>query len=170
MTTKELYLKTIFCCMACDGDIATEEVTLVKNISSENKMVEDIDVEQLLNQWIADINKNGALFLKKYLKELAEQELSPEEQLMIVDYALQTIEADNRIEYSEVKFFKKIRSRLSISDEDILKAHPDKEDFLLPDINVEEDPMWTDIHLSTISLEQMPLSSNQAFISSGRGK
>ena len=26
MTKEELYLKTIFCCIACDGDIATEEV------------------------------------------------------------------------------------------------------------------------------------------------
>ena len=26
MTKEELYLKTIFCCIACDGDVATEEV------------------------------------------------------------------------------------------------------------------------------------------------
>lgn len=55
---------------------------------------------------------------------------------------LKAIEADNRIEYSEVKFFKKIRSRLSISDEAILGEHPDKEDFLLPDLKVDELPVW----------------------------
>lgn len=41
-----------------------------------------------------------------------------------------------------VKFFKKIRSRLSVSDEAILAEHPDKEDFLLPDINIAEAPQW----------------------------
>ena len=30
MTKEELYLKTIFCCIACDGDIATEEVGMVR--------------------------------------------------------------------------------------------------------------------------------------------
>ena len=33
MTKEELYLKTIFCCIACDGDIATEEVDMVKDSS-----------------------------------------------------------------------------------------------------------------------------------------
>lgn len=40
-----------------------------------------------------------------------------------------------------VKFFKK-RSRLTVSDEAILAEHPDKEDFLLPDINIAEAPQW----------------------------
>lgn len=30
MTKEELYLKTVFCCIACDGDIATEEVDWLK--------------------------------------------------------------------------------------------------------------------------------------------
>ena len=30
MTKEELYLKTIFCCIACDGNIATEEVDMVE--------------------------------------------------------------------------------------------------------------------------------------------
>ncbi len=34
MTTQELYLKTIFCCMACDGDIANEEVAMVREMTS----------------------------------------------------------------------------------------------------------------------------------------
>ena len=31
MTKEELYLKTIFCCIACDGDVATEEVDIVRD-------------------------------------------------------------------------------------------------------------------------------------------
>jgi len=61
---------------------------------------------------------------------------------LLVSLAFNAIEADNRIEYSEVKFFKKIRSRLSISDETILGKFPNKEDFLLPDLKVTELPMW----------------------------
>lgn len=141
MTTNELYLKTVFSCIACDCDIAPEEVDLVRNLS---KAIKDLDVEALLNKWIEEINSKGASFLRSYLSDLADSELTEDEQLKIINLAIKAIEADNRIEYSEVKFFKKIRFRLSISDEAILAVHPDKEDFLLPDINVAEDPIWDD--------------------------
>lgn len=79
--------------------------------------------------------------------------LNETEQLLLVSLAIKAIEADNRIEYAEVKFFKKIRSRLSVSDEAILAEHPDKEDFLLPDISIAEAPQWDDnIHFSQITI------------------
>lgn len=144
MTTKELYLKTLFSCIACDGDIAKEEVELLQNLVSEDKLFHEVDVKTLLDKWISDINEDGTTFLNSYLEDLANSKLSEQEQLTIVDLAIKAIEADNRIEYSEVKFFKKIRSRLSISDEAILKEHPDKEDFLLPDITTTSVPVWDD--------------------------
>ena len=154
MNTQELYLKTIFCCMACDGDIANGEVALVHDITSKQDVFDGMDVNAVINGYVASINANGALFLKQYLKELSSQELSNEEQKMIVDFALQTIFADNRIEYSEVKFFKKIRSRLSITDEEILANHPDVEDFLLPDINVAEGPIWENVVFDNINFAE----------------
>ena len=151
MNTQELYIKTIFCCMACDGDIANEEVALVHNITSKQNIFDGMDVNAITNGYVASINDNGALFLKQYLNELSSQELSNNEQKTIVDFALKTIFADNRIEYSEVKFFKKIRSRLSLTDEEILDNHPDVEDFLLPDINVAEDPVWENVVFEIIN-------------------
>lgn len=156
MNTKELYLKTIFCCIACDGDIANEEVDLIRNMASTSNTFDDLEVEELLNEWIAEINENGARFLQSYLSDLGEAKLTNQEQLMIADLAIQSIEADNRIEYSEVKFFKKIRSRLSIGDEAILKEHPDKEDLLLPDIQTNDKLDWdADTHFSKISLKDI---------------
>ena len=79
--------------------------------------------------------------------------MSEREQLLLVSLAIKAIEADNRIEYAEVKFFKKIRSRLTISNEAILAEHPNKEDFLLPDINMTEIPQWDNsTHFSQISI------------------
>jgi len=154
MELQELYLKTVFSCMACDGDIAPEEVNLVKKLASETELFGQLDVESKINSYVAAINKDGRAFLKSYLNDVVEAELSAEEQMNIVDLAFKTIMADNVIEYAEVKFFKKIRARLSLSDEAILERHPDKEDFLLPDINVVEDPEWSDIQFATISLAE----------------
>ena len=139
MDKAELYLKTIFCCMACDGEIAKEEIEMVKNVSSKNDIFSSLNVESLINQWIVALNENGADFLRSFLNELSLEDLTSKEQMLIIDFALKTIEADNCIEYSEVKFFKKIRDRLSINDEDILQCYPDKEDFLLADVKISEE-------------------------------
>lgn len=153
MEVKELKLKTVFCCMSCDGDIAKEEIEMVKKMVTETSLFEGMDTETLLNTYISEINENGVSFLNKHLNELANAQLTESEQLEIVDLAIKTIEADNRIEYSEVKFFKKIRKRLTLTDEQILAQHPDKEDFLLPDINVMEDPEWENATFANISLK-----------------
>ena len=142
MTKKELYLKTVFCCIACDGDIAKEEIRLIRELGTKDKLFNDMDTERYINAWINEINKRGSMFLQNYLNEIATEDLNEKEQLLLVSLAFNAIEADNRIEYSEVKFFKKIRSRLSISDETILGKFPNKEDFLLPDLKVAELPMW----------------------------
>lgn len=144
MTKQELYLKTMFCCMACDGNIAQEEIKVVKDFAMRTLIFEGLDVENMLNAYVSAINQGGALFLRRYLNELSKEELISTEELQIINLSIKMIEADNRIEYSEVKFFKKIRSRLSISDEQILAQHPDKEDFLLPDIDVMEEPVWNE--------------------------
>ena len=142
MEKAELYLKTIFCCVACDGEIAKEEIAMIKDLTSGNDIFSELDTEQLINRWIAAINDDGAAFLKNFLNELSAESLSIDEQLLIIGFALEAIEADNCIEYSEIKFFKKIRARLPVSDEEILKLYPEKEDFLLPDLNAGELPEW----------------------------
>lgn len=153
MTKEELYLKTVFCCIACDGDIAAEEVDMVREMCAKDNLFHSIDSEKFLNLWIAEINEQGSMFLQSYLKELKSVDLSEKEQLFLVSLAIKAIEADNRIEYAEVKFFKKIRLRLTISDEAILTEHPDKDAFLLPDISIAEIPQWdNNTHFSQISI------------------
>ncbi|MCD8291865.1 MAG: TerB family tellurite resistance protein [Prevotella sp.] len=145
MDRKELYLKTMFCCMSCDGEIAQIEVERIKSMASQTDFFNGMDIEAILNEYVSSINKDGILFLKRYLSYLSETNLTQEEEMGIVDLSFKIIESDNIIKYSEVKFFKKIRARLSISDEQIFAKYPEKEDFLLPDIQVNEDPKWDNV-------------------------
>lgn len=139
MKTNELFLKTAFCCMACDGEIAKEEVNLVKRIAEQTELFADLDVEKDLNTYIEQINAQGKAFLSDYIKEVGEANLTTDDELELVKIAIQTIEADENIEYSEVSFFKRIRAKLNISDDKILAELPDKEDYLMPDIIVPDD-------------------------------
>ena len=134
----ELYLKTAFCCMACDGDIADEEVQLFKDYITTSSLFDNLEVEKLLNEYISSINDIGISFMNAFLKELQSEELTTEEEIQILKIAINMIEVDNEILYSEVKFFKRILACFDISDEVIEKEFTDKEDYFLPDIAQQE--------------------------------
>ena len=153
MERNEIYLKTAFCCMACDGDIANEEVLILKKyISNHSKEFDGVNVDSLLNSYVEGINTMGERFLKNYLAEIAECNLSEEEQLNVISLAINIIEADEKIEYSEIAFFKKIRLKLSISDDQILSRLPGKEDYLLPDI-IDDSPFeWMPVSFGNITI------------------
>jgi len=136
MEQNELLLRTAFACMSCDGDIAAEEVDLIKQMASEKHLFGDIEIDEELDKLVNEINAKGKGFLKQYLVSLAEQNLSEEQELNVADVAVQTIRSDNKIEYSEIKFFKVLRSNLKlVSDETLLeRIEGIDENYLAQDI------------------------------------
>ena len=139
MEQNELLLRTAFACMSCDGDIAAEEVDLIKQMASEKHLFGDIDINTELDKLVNEINIKGKGFLKQYLVSLAEQNLSEEQELNVANVAVQTIRSDNKIEYSEIKFFKVLRSNLKVvSDETLLgKIEGIDENYLAQDIRAD---------------------------------
>ena len=129
-----LLLKTGFSCMACDGHVDDREVELIHILSQQKRMFGDLDTKVELEKLVDSINSQGTGFLKDYLKELSQAHLSKQEQLKVISTSIGTIEADEKIEYSEIKFFKILRSKLDISDEEILKEYPEFEEYLEEDI------------------------------------
>lgn len=120
--------------MACDGNIAEEEVQLIRDYIKESLVFQGLDVEKLLNDYIKEMNSTGISFLNSYLSEIKAIDMTETEELQLVKIAIQMIEADKKVLYSEIKFFKRIRKCLSVSDEVLYRSFPDKEDFFLPDI------------------------------------
>lgn len=139
MEQSELLLRTAFACMSCDGDIATEEVDMIKQMSKEKHLFGDIDIDVKLDELVEEINKKGKGFLKEFLVNLADQALSDEQELKVADVAVQTIRSDNKIEYSEIKFFKVLRSNLKlVSDETLLeRIEGIDENYLAQDIRAD---------------------------------
>lgn len=166
MEQNELLLRTAFACMSCDGDIVTEEVDLIKQMSKEKHLFGDIDIDKELNELVNEINVKGKGFLKQYLVNLAEQTLSEEQELNVADVAVQTIRSDNKIEYSEIKFFKILRSNLKIvSDEMLLeKIEGIDENYLAQDIRADYLQLYDDyfntIELPTFNIEVSILNNN----------
>lgn len=143
----ELLLQTAFSCMASDGDIDPSEVKLIMALEQNEQLFGFENIENELNRLVQDINKDGYAFLRKYLVSLSQASLTEEQQIEIVKTSVKTIKADNDEKYSEIKFFKIIRSKLSVADETLLAALPEFE-------NLEEDYLQKDI-ISESYLEKL---------------
>lgn len=164
MNTGELYLKTAFACMACDGEIANEELELVKHFATSSTLFEGLEIEKQLNEYVAEINDQGLSFLAGYINNIVNAQLTEQQELDLAKIAIKMIEADKKIEYSEISFFKQIRSKLNVSDEKLLDLFQDEtlfekfpevepEDLLLPDIKEAVD--WgLNIAFQNIALNQ----------------
>jgi len=130
----KLLLKTAFSCMACDGNIDKSEIQLIKKLHNENKTFGEININSELDLMLEDINKDSHQYMKDYFNDLTSAQLSESNELSLIEVAIETIKADEKIEYSEIKFFKVIRSKLSIDNDSILEKHPDFDDYLEEDI------------------------------------
>lgn len=137
ITFDKLLLKTAFCCMASDGNIDKKEVELIKKMCEQSALFKDFDFSKEINILFAKINERGTEFIQYYFDLLNNSNLSEKEELIIIDFAINTINADEVVEYSEVKFFKAIRKCLNITDDSILDVYPDLEIYLEEDIDTE---------------------------------
>lgn len=133
----KLLLKTAFCCMASDGNIDKREITLIKSMCEKSRLFKDFNFQEEINSLVSKINTRGKEFISYYFELLGKSTLTEQEELTLIDFAIQTIKADEQIEYSEIKFFKNIRHRLKVSDNNILAVFPDIEQFLEEDIVTE---------------------------------
>lgn len=137
ITFDRLLLKTAFCCMASDGNIDKREIAILQSLCEYSDLFKNFDFQGEINNLIGRINTEGKQFIKHYFDLLNNANLTENEELTLIDFAIKTISADEQVEYSEIKFFKNIRHRLKISDENILSAYPDIEQFLEEDIITE---------------------------------
>ena len=140
--------------MACDGEIANEELELVKHFATSSTLFEGLEIEKQLNEYVAEINVQGLSFLAGYINSIVNAQLTEQQELDLAKIAIKMIEADKKIDYSEISFFKRIRSKLRVSDDKLLEIFKDEtlfdkfpevqpEDFLLPDIIVDDDVNWS---------------------------
>lgn len=134
ITFDKLLLQTAFCCMASDGNIDQREVSIIKSMCKKSEFFHNINFQDEINKLITDLNTTGKVFIQHYFDLLKSAGLSEQEELTLIDFAVQTINADEKIEYSEIKFFKNIRYRLNVSDETILAKFPELEQYLEEDI------------------------------------
>jgi uncharacterized tellurite resistance protein B-like protein len=147
----KLLLKTAFCCAASNGTIEPQEITKIKELCEKSILFKDFDFQVEINLLVNKINTRGKEFISYYFDLIKNSTLTEQEELTLIDFAIQTIRADNETDYAEIKFFKNIRHRLKISDENILAVFPDIEQFL-------EEDIITDSFLDKITIQYLEIA------------
>ena len=151
----KLLLNTVFCCMASDGKIDEKEIAQIKEMNENSELFKSLNFLDEINLLISKINLQGKDFIKYYFDLLDNSTLSEEEEFLLIDLAIKTIHSDGIDEYSEITFFKNIRHRLKLSDDKILKIHPEVEYWLEDDIKTESFiKNLTDKYLDSADLPQ----------------
>ncbi len=130
----QLLRLTAFSCMISDSHIDAREIEQLRKLYTEFDLLKNIDFEKEYNYYIERLNSEGVSFIISFFSQLESADFTQEEMVRILDVALRTIIADEKIEYKEIRFFKNIRHRLPISDEAILNSMPGIESYLEQDI------------------------------------
>lgn len=142
--------------MAADGNLDEREITLIKSMCEKSPLFAKFNIKEEINLLVSKINSGGKAFIQYYFDLLKEAKLTEQEELTLIDFAIQTINADEQIDYTEIKLFKNIRHRLNVSDETILVRFPDIELYL-------EDDIITDGYLDKITYHFFEISELPQF-------
>lgn len=164
----DIYLKTAFAFMACDGEIVKEEIDLIKRFYDEGMFDTTTNVDECLNNLIRLLNDEGSTFLQEYLDEVQQAQLDQHSALRLLRIAVDTIYADKDVKYSEVRFFRALRKRLSVlDDETILTQLNQVENYWLKsevpseDIDAIEDDFFNNIDLPKFDIKHIQSKSQE---------
>ncbi len=120
--------------MACDGDIAEEEIAEIKNIVANEIYFMGFEFERALKEYIDLITLDFDSAMHNYLQEISANNLKESQEILLVEVVLRVILADQKVEESELKFLHRIKSKLKIEEEALMMKFPQQINYLI-DVN-----------------------------------
>ena len=128
---KTFLFKSAVMAMACDGDIAEEEINEIKNIVANEIYFMGYDFEEPLKSNIENIKVNGKNAINQYLQEIVTNDLNEHQEILLVEVLLRMIQADTKVEESELKFLQMAKSKLKTDEQTLIVKFPHQIDYLM---------------------------------------
>jgi uncharacterized tellurite resistance protein B-like protein len=128
---QNLLLKSAISVMACDGSIDDSEIAEIRNMAENEIYFMGFDFEESFDKNLNYIKQNGKKAINEYLDELSDHDLNSKQELLLIEVLIRTIESDNKIEDSEIKFLQMVKSKLSVSEETIITQFPQQMKYLI---------------------------------------
>ena len=151
----DLLIKTALVCMFSDGIADHAEMEKISQYIDSGGG-DSIDARRKKMIDYADNYKSDKdSFIKTYFHELMAEELSTTEQCLIIRCALDIIQADDSVDYSEIVLFKLIRAHLNILDSDLERYVPQSIEYLARDVSKKSISDRVIEYISSISCENI---------------
>ncbi len=128
----ETLLEIAFASMICDGDIAPEEEQYLRDIEKGDFYLKDFDMSEKLDKLNSDWELHGLNLCERILNSTYKLDLSEDQKIVIMDFAIGILRADNIIQQAEIEFINTLMQNIKISADivemrygnwAILKAH-----------------------------------------------
>lgn len=128
---QKFLLKSAISVMACDGSIEDSEIAEIRNMAENEIYFMGFDIEKPFEDILRYIKDNGKNAINEYLNELNQHDLNSKQELLLIEVLTRTIESDNKIEDSEIKFLQMVKSKLKVSEETIITQFPQQMKYLI---------------------------------------
>jgi len=154
----DLLIKTALVCMFSDGIADPAEIKKMSQFIDADDTTSVEARRKKMIDYADNYKADKDSFLKTYFHELKVEELSVSEQCQIIRCAIEVIQADESIDYSEIVLFKLIRDHLTVSDSDLVKYVPQSTDYLVRDLSKRSITDRVKEYISSISCENLTFS------------
>lgn len=114
---QKLLLETVICSIACDGDIDDREIAELHKMIDNAPYFKGLKVDDFLDDMLQSVKSDGRAFLRNYFDQLKKSELSPLQELLVLEVVLRIIHADERLDNNEITFLKLVRSNFNVHSE-----------------------------------------------------
>ena len=131
---KSFLFKTAVMAMACDGEIADEEIEEIKNIVANEIYFMGYDFDNPLKSNLENIRVNGKNAINQYLQEIAANDLNEQQEILLIEVVLRMILADAKVEESELMFLQMVKSKLKTDEQTMIVKFPEQISYLM-DLN-----------------------------------
>lgn len=106
-------------------------------ICGNSPILQNFSFREEIDFLVSNISNFDKKLNSDYLNLLGKPILTENEELVLLDFAFRTIKEDVQLEYSAIRFFKKIIKRMKVDKDRIIASFPEIEQFLEED-NIRE--------------------------------
>lgn len=128
---KEFLFKSAVIAMACDGNIAEDEINEIKNIVANEIYFMGYDFEEPLQKNIGEIKINGKNAVNQFLQEITTNNLDEYQELLLMEVIFKIIDADIKVEENELRFLHLAKSKLKTDEQTLIIKFPHHLDYLM---------------------------------------
>jgi len=132
---QHLLLRSAVTVMACDGSIDDDEINEIKRMAESEIYFMGYDFAQPLMDNIDYIKANGTKAVNEYLNDLTVADLNARQEILLIEVLIRTIEADSKVQDSEIKFLQLVKSKLNTTEETLITKFPKQMNYLIDSKN-----------------------------------